>query len=270
MKNNVALITGASSGLGDVFARQLATQGYDLVLVARREERLAELAAELKQLHPISVEIMAADLSRPADIERVASHVAGSDSLEILINNAGFGTTGRFAEVDLAKSVDMVQVHVMASMRLCRAALPGMLARRRGALINVASVAAFTPMPGNANYAATKAYLLTFSKTLHAEVMGTGVRVQALCPGFTYTGFHDTSEFEKFKRSQIPAILWMSAEDVVAASLRALKRDQAICIPGLKYQLLATVANSPIMPLMMLVWSRWRHRTPSGSGLADK
>jgi short-subunit dehydrogenase len=155
-------------------------------------------------------------------------------------------------------------------MRLCRAALPGMVARRRGALINVASVAAFTPMPGNANYAATKAYLLTFSKALHAELMGTGVKVQALCPGFTCTGFHDTSEFDGFKRSQIPAIMWMTAEDVVAASLKALKRNQAVCIPGLRYRLLVAVASGPIMPLMLLIWSKWRHMTPSGSRLAGK
>jgi short-subunit dehydrogenase len=270
MKSNVALITGASSGLGAVFARRLAAQGYDLVLVARREEQLAALAAELQHRHSISVEILAADLSRPADVERVESRIAAIEGLDVLVNNAGFGTTGRFAEVDLAKSLDMIQVHVTACMRLCRAALPGMVARRRGALINVASVAAFTPMPGNANYAATKAYLLTFSKALHAELMGTGVKVQALCPGFTYTGFHDTSEFDGFKRSQIPAIMWMTAEDVVAASLKALKRNQAVCIPGLRYRLLVAVASGPIMPLMLLIWSKWRHMTPSGSRLAGK
>jgi len=270
MKNSVALITGASSGLGVVFARQFAAQGYDLVLVARREERLADLAAELKQRHPISAEILAADLARPADLERVESRIAGIEALDVLVNNAGFGTTGRFAEVDLAKSVDMIEVHVTASMRLCRAAIPGMVARRRGALINVASVAAFTPMPGNANYAATKAYLLTFSKALHAELRRTGVKVQALCPGFTYTGFHDTSEFEGFRRSQIPAILWMTAEDVVAASLKGLKRNQAVCIPGLKYRLLVAVATGPLMSLMLPIWSIMRKRTPSGSGLADQ
>jgi short-subunit dehydrogenase len=270
MKNNVALITGASSGLGAVFARQLASQGYDLVLVARRAERLADLAAELQQHYPISVEILAADLARPADVERVESHVTGIEGLDMLVNNAGFGTTGRFAEVDLAKSMDMIEVHIIASMRLCRAALPGMLARRRGSLINVASVAAFTPMPGNANYAATKAYLLTFSKALHAELRGTGVKVQALCPGFTYTGFHDTSEFEGFKRSQIPAILWMTAEDVVAASLKSLKRNQAVCIPGLRYRLLVAVAGGPLMSLMLPIWAIMRKRTPSGSGLAGE
>ncbi len=270
MKNNVALITGASSGLGAVFARQLAAQGYDLVLVARREERLAALAAELQQHYPISVEILAADLARSADVERVESRVAEIEGLDVLVNNAGFGTTGRFAEIDLAKSMDMIEVHVTASARLCRAALPGMLARRRGALINVSSVAAFTPLPGNANYAATKAYLLTFSKALHAELRGTGVKVQALCPGFTHTGFHDTAEFEGFKRSQIPGILWMTAEDVVATSLKSLKRNQAVCIPGLKYRLLVAAASSPLMALMLPIWSIMRKRAPSGSGLADE
>ena len=270
MKNCVALITGASSGMGAVFARQLAAQGYDLILVARREERLAALAAELQQRHTIAVEVMAADLSRPADVERVADRITGLEALDMLVNNAGFGTTGRFVEVDLAKTMDMIQVHVTASVRLCRAALPGMLARRRGALINVASVAAFTPVPGNATYAATKGYLVTFSKALHAELRRTGVKVQALCPGFTYTGFHDTSEFEGFKHSQIPAIMWMTAEDVVAASLKGLKRNQAVCIPGLKYRLLVAVASGPLMSLMLPIWSVMRKRTPSGSGLAGE
>src|SRR5512143_3209176 len=125
MKNSVALITGASSGLGAVFARQLAAQGYDLVLVARREERLAALAAELQQRHSIAAEVMVADLSRPDDVERVANRIAGLEALDILVNNAGFGTTGFFADVDLAKTMAMIQVHVTTSVRLCRAALPG-------------------------------------------------------------------------------------------------------------------------------------------------
>jgi short-subunit dehydrogenase len=268
MKNNVALITGASSGLGAVFARQLAAQGYDLVLVARREERLAALAAELEQHYPISAELLVADLARPADVARVESRIAEIEGLDVLVNNAGFGTTGRFAEVDPAKTMDMIQVHVTTSVRLCRAALPGMLARRQGALINVASVAAFTPVPGNATYAATKGYLVTFSKALHAEVAETGVKVQALCPGFTYTEFHDRPELGSFKRSQIPAFMWMSAEDVVATSLKALERNQTICIPGFKYRLMAAVAQSPLASLMLPIWSIVRKKIPSGSGLA--
>ncbi len=270
MKNSVALITGASSGLGAAFARQLAAQGYDLVLVARREERLAALAAELQQQYSISAEILIADLAKPADVERVESRVAEIENLDVLINDAGFGTTGFFADVDLAKTMDMIQVHVTTSVRLCRAALPGMLARRRGALINVASVAAFTPVPGNATYAATKGYLVTFSQALHAEVAGTGVKVQALCPGFTYTEFHDRPELESFKRSQIPAFMWMSAEDVVAASLKALERNQTICIPGFKYRLMAAVARSPLASLIQPIWHIVRKRLPSGSGLANE
>jgi short-subunit dehydrogenase len=269
MKNMVALITGASSGLGAVFARQLAARGYNLVLVARREERLAALAAELRQRHSIAAEVMVADLSRPDDVERVANRIAGLEALDILVNNAGFGTTGFFADVDPAKTMDMIQVHVTTSVRLCRAALPGMLARRQGALINVASVAAFTPVPGNATYAATKGYLVTFSKALHAEVAETGVKVQALCPGFTYTEFHDRPELGSFKRSQIPAFMWMSAEDVVAASLKALERNQTICIPGFKYRLMTAVACSPLASLIQPIWRIMRKRLPSGSGLAD-
>ncbi len=270
MKNSVALITGASSGLGAVFARQLAARGYNLVLIARREERLAALAAELQRQCPISAEILVADLARPADVERVESRIIEIENLDVLVNNAGFGTTGFFADVDLAKTMDMIQVHVTTSVRLCRAALPGMLARRRGALINVASVAAFTPVPGNATYAATKGYLVTFSQALHAEVAEAGVKVQALCPGFTYTEFHDRPELEGFQRSQIPAFMWMSAEEVVAASLKALERNQTICIPGFKYRVMAAVARSPLASLIQPVWRIMRKRLPSGSGLVEK
>ena len=258
MKNTTALITGASSGIGATFAQRLAAQGYDLVLVARRQERLAALAAELQQRHPIAVETLVADLSNLADVQRVEARMAEIDALDMLINNAGFGTVGRFAEVELAKTMDMIHIHVTTSVRLCHAALPAMLARQRGAMINVSSVAAFAPMPGNATYAATKAFLVTFSKALHTELRGSGVKVQALCPGFTYTEFHGTPEFAEFSRSQIPKMLWMPAEEVVTASLTALKRGQVICIPGFKNRLIVAAAGSPLGSLLLWGWSKRR------------
>ena len=256
---STALITGASSGIGAAFARQFAAQGYDLILVARRRERLAALAAEMQQRHAISAEILPADLANPADVERVQRRIAEVNTLDTLINNAGFGTSGPFVEVGLAKQVEMIHVHVTASVRLCHAALPGMIARRRGAIINVSSVAAFWPLPGNATYAATKAYLITFSEALRTELLGTGVKVQALCPGFTYTEFHDKPRFEGFERSAIPAMMWMSAEDVVAASLKALRRDQVICVPGFKNRLIVALAGNPLTPLLLRVWYKWHN-----------
>ena len=248
--HSTALITGASSGIGAAFARQLAARGYDLILVARRGERLSALAAELQGRYPISAEVLVADLSRPADLDRVVRRVSEMDGLDLLINNAGFGTTGKFAEIDLAKQIDMINLHVIASVRLCRAALPAMVAHHRGAIINVASISAFTPISGNATYSATKAYLVTFTESLRAELDGTGVRVQALCPGFTYSEFHDTSEFEEGHRASIPEVLWTSADKVAAASLKALERGQTVYIPGFRNRLLVTLVHSRITSLL--------------------
>jgi short-subunit dehydrogenase len=251
-KRGTALITGGSSGIGAAFAHQLAARGYSLILVARREERLASLANELEKRYPISAEILVADLSKSADIERIEKRVGQLQDLDILVNNAGFGSTGDFAEVDLSTHVDMINVHVMTSVRLSRTALPGMIARRRGAIINVASVAAFVPLPEGATYSATKAYLTIFSEALQVELDGTGVQVQALCPGFTHTEFHDRPELETFDRSDIPRPLWMSAQEVATESLEALSRNRVVTIPGLQNRLLAVLArNTPLWALRM-------------------
>ena len=253
-----ALITGASSGIGAAFARQLAVKGKNLILVARRKERLVNLANHLRQHYGITTEILVADLSHLTDIEQVESRIGAIENLDMLINNAGFGTVGRFAEINLSRQIDMINVHVIASVRLCRAALPGMIARHNGAIINVSSIGAFIPGPGNVTYCATKAHLVTFSEALQAELAGNGVKVQALCPGFTYTEFHDSSEYENFDRSQIPKMLWMSAEEVVASSLKALGRSQVTYIPGFKNRLLVAVARNSITSPLLLALLRKR------------
>ncbi len=258
-ESRTALITGASSGIGAAFARQLAPQGFHLILVARREERLAALAAELQGRHRISAEVLDADLSEPADIERVERRIAELENVDLLINNAGFGAPGSFAETDLATQLTMIDVHIIASVRLCRATLPGMITRHRGAIINVSSIAGLVPIPGSATYSSTKAYLNVFSEALQAELRGTGVKVQALCPGFTHTGFHDTPEHRGFHRSGIPDALWMSAEEVAAQSLNALGRRQVIFVPGFKNRLLAIAARNAPRSLLHLLRSR---RTP--------
>lgn len=241
-----ALITGASSGIGEAYARKLAAQGFDLTLVARRAERLAALAAELSAAHGIAAEALPADLADDQGIERVARYIERRNDLVLLINNAGFGTRGNFIEVELASQLDMIRVHVIASVTLCRAALPGMMARGSGAIINVSSIAAFFPSGGGATYTATKAYLNNFSEALAAEVEGTGVRVQALCPGFTYSGFHDTLEYTGFDRKQVPDALWMSAEQVVDESLAALTGSRVIVVPGRQYRGIMLAINSPL------------------------
>ena len=238
------MITGASSGIGAAFARRLASQGYDLILVARRADRLRALAAEVRHQNGVVAEVIIADLAQLADIERVEQRIADSATVELLINNAGFGTVGMFSVANLDRQLEMIWVHVIACVRLSRAALPGMLARGHGAIINVSSPAAFFPTPGNVTYSATKAYVKAFSEALAAELTGTGVQVQVLCPNFTRTEFHATPEYQALDvRSHIPNGFWMSADAVVAASLRALRRRQLICIPGFTNRLLIVLGQ---------------------------
>lgn len=235
--NATALITGASAGIGKAFAQRLAREGYDVVLVARRKERLDALADELKSQCSVNAQSVAADLADPADIERVASVTADlseAGKLDLLVNNAGFGTVGSYADVPIKDHRSMVNVHVMAPAELTRAALPGMIRRGHAGIINVASVAGWFPLPGNVNYSASKRYLITFSEALQTELCGTGVFVQALCPGFTYSEFHDTEPFQTsgFRREQFPSFMWQTADQVADASLNALSRE-GVCIPGI-------------------------------------
>jgi short-subunit dehydrogenase len=226
----LALITGASSGIGAAFARKLAAQGFDLVLVARHQERLEELARELG-----NSEVLAADLTDDSDLQRVEQRIATAPNLELLVNNAGFGTRGLFAESDLAGQDKMHRLHVLATMRLSHTALAGMMARGKGGLINVSSVAGFWQSPGTVSYCATKAWMNCFTEGLYMEAKAAGspVRVQALCPGFTITGFHDALPG---MRQEISAGLWMKAEDVVDASLAGLAENKLFVVPGWKYK----------------------------------
>jgi len=246
-----ALITGASSGIGAAYAHELAAQGYDLILVARRADRLQALASEIRQDHDTGVEVLVGDLTRPLDMERVEERIAKCKALTLLINNAGFGIRGMFIETDMNKNLNMIMVHVVASMRFTRAALPGMIARRHGIIINISSLAALIPLPGHATYCATKAYLITFSKTLAAELKGRGVKIQVLCPGFTTTGFHDSAEYQATDvRAKIPKALWMRADAVVKESLRTLKGGKVLCVPGVRNRLMAAGGRLGLAPLM--------------------
>jgi len=239
-----ALITGASAGIGAAFARQLAAQGYRLILSARRVDRLRALATELSA---VPVEIFPADLTQPADVQRLAERIAAEPDLTLLINNAGFGKQGRFWESDPQGQFDMAQVHMMAVVQLTRAALPNMTARGRGAMINVSSVAAFLARGSGAMYHASKAFLNAFSEGLNAELRGTGVHVQALCPGFTITEFHSTPEYKDFRRSRIPGFLWMSADQVVKESLADLRRERGLCVPGWYYKFAVALISAPLI-----------------------
>ncbi len=241
-----ALITGGSSGIGAEFARQLAARRYDLVLVARRAERLQSLAAELHERYGIKVESLVADLQLPADVERVTARIRDGNDIALLVNNAGFGVPHSFRRGDPDRQVNMIQVHVIASVRLARAALPNMIEQHRGAIINVSSTAAFVPVAAHPIYAATKAFLTTFSESLAAESRSKGVRVQALCPGFVRTEFHKDPQHAA-TRSGIPSWLWLRAEDVVRDSLAALDREEVVCIPDVRYKFVVLVARLGIV-----------------------
>ena len=236
----LALITGASSGIGATFARRLARDGYALILVARRLDRLEDLARELG-----GAETLAADLTDEAGLKLVEQRIAAAPELDLLVNNAGFGTMGRFFEVPVDGQDLMHRLHVMATMRLTHAALRGMVARGRGGIINVSSVAGFWQSPGSVSYCATKAWMNTFTELLYMElkIAGSAVKVQALCPGFTITEFHDVM---KLDRGRIPGWLWTKADDVVDASLAGLARGRLFVVPGVFYKFL--VALSGLLP----------------------
>ena len=236
MTADTALVTGATAGIGREFCRQLASRGYDLIMVARDVERLRGLAAALEREHGVAAHVLPADLTRDDAVDRVVGRIADVPQLSLLVNNAGFGTTGFLATAPAEQQAQMVRLHVLAPLRLTRAVLPGFLARGTGGVINVSSIASFFFGTGTVNYSATKAYLTTFSEGLGAELRGTGVRVQALCPGFTRTEFHERMGPEAGDR---PRLLWMSATSVVSTSLRQLERGgPVVCIPGLRYRLL--------------------------------
>jgi len=235
----LAVITGPTAGIGRAFAERLAARGHDLVLVARDAARLAALADELTVRHGVGAEPWAGDLSDDAEMERLATALAARPRVDVLVNNAGFGTLGTVARADPAGQSRMVHLHCVAPLRLAQAVLPAMLARRAGLVVNVASVAAFVTGPGNATYSGTKAFVQLWSEGLAAEVGHAGVRVQALCPGFTRTEFHERM---RFAPSNIPGLLWMGADAVVDASLRAADRGGPVTVvPGLHYRAMVAV-----------------------------
>ena len=245
----VALVTGASAGIGAAYARRLAAQGYDLILVARRVDRLKDLATELASRHGVNAQALPADLTNDADLEMVEERIAQEERLEFLLNNAGFGGRGRFYESPLEDVDAMHRLHVMATLRLTHAALSKMTARGKGTIVNVSSVAAFVARPGTVSYHATKAWMNAFTEGLYLELKQarSPVRVQALCPGYTLTEFHHVLGVD---RKMVAASLWTPVDEVVDASLEGLKRNQLFVVPGWRYKFIVALLRALPRPLL--------------------
>lgn len=237
-----ALVTGASSGIGERLARLLAAGGSDLIVVARRAGRLADLAAELRTAHHVQVEVLAADLTTPAGLQAAERRLADAGRpVELLVNNAGFGLSGSFADLTADGAEAQIRLNVLALVRLTHAVLPGMLQRGHGGVLNVSSVAGVLISPGGATYAATKAFVTSFSESLSAEVAGRGVHVTALCPGLTRTESHAEGHDGT---ASAPAFAWLEAGRVAQAGLDAVAAGRPVSVPGAQYKAVVPLARA--------------------------
>jgi uncharacterized protein len=251
-----ALITGASAGIGREFARQLATRAQTLVLVARREQRLNELRDELKNRSgQLNVHTRAVDLCDKSQIAGLVRWLEQNKiEIDFLINNAGLGDTGPFATSPPKRNDEMLQVNIVALTTLTRALLPQMISRKRGAILNVSSSAGFLPIPEFNVYAATKAYVTSFSESLRAEVRGKGVTVTSLCPGPVRTEFQQLAQRSGGKPDSAPAFVYVSVDQAVRDALAAIEADKPLVIPGIVMKLAMFLVRITPMPILRLAW----------------
>jgi short-subunit dehydrogenase len=262
VQGELAVVTGASAGMGKEFARQLAAQGYDLLLVARRLDRLEQLCGEIRAAHPVKCEAMAADLTSDADLGKVEERLRADPKAGLLVNNAGFGTLGKFQNSSMESQDQMHRLHVIATMRLCHAALGPMIERDHGGIINVSSVAGFVSSAGSVSYCSTKAWINRFTEGIFMELKmaGSGVWFMALCPGYTRTEFHATLKMDTTK---VADWMWLPAERVVRESLQGLSAGKLVVVPGMRYRaMLLAYSLLPAQARMALGTRAPKYRRP--------
>ncbi|WP_375504087.1 SDR family NAD(P)-dependent oxidoreductase [uncultured Jatrophihabitans sp.] len=252
--SRTALVTGASSGLGAEFCRQLAAAGWGLVIVARNAARLETTADELRTAHQIDVDVLPADLATDDGCARVAERLTATEApVELLVNNAGIGTYQPFSEAELTFEEQQLDLNVRAVLRLTHAAVGAMRARGAGRVLNVSSVAGFMPRPGNVTYSASKAWVTMFSEALSLQLAGTGVTVTAVCPGFTHTEFHERAAADM---SGVPQRMWLEARDVVREGLADTFVGKPVSVPSRVYKTLVGAAQTLPRPVLRAIMAR--------------
>lgn len=244
-QNKTAVITGATSGIGAAYASKFAQLGYDLIITGRRKEKIEGVAKQIQQEYNVNVEIILAELSEMQDIKKVIDFIKEKE-IEVLVNNAGFGVKSLYQVSELSVMEQLVKVNVFAPMELIHAILPGMVKRDRGTIINISSESVYMIIPQNAIYSGAKAFLKSFTEGLHMDLMDTGVKVMAVCPGLTHNDLHEKMGMDKSRQINRGQIKWMSPEDVGDISLKDLKKGKVICIPGNHTKILTHLLN--IMP----------------------
>jgi len=242
MKTKTAIITGATSGLGEAYAKALASKGWNLLLTGRRMDRLSQLKQEFENSYGVDVKLVKADFTNFLEFENLLEEIKRLKNVDLLINNAGFGSRKGFFEEDYTSQQKMLQVHINATSRLTYEVVPKMIESKNGAVINVSSLSAFFPAPLNYFYCATKAFLVSFSECLHIDLLQQNIKVQALCPGFIKTEFHSRIHQKSEPVNWKERVMWMEPEEVVKYSLKHLSRKRVLCIPGAVNKLLYRVS----------------------------
>jgi len=247
MNERTALITGATSGIGAAFAKKFASQNYDLIITGRREEKIKDFAQELMKKYNVQVEVVIAELSKNDVLDALIKKIQNTKNLEILVNNAGYAQKRcKFIDADIGTHENMLTAHCLATMKFVHAALPNMLANKKGVIINVSSPMGFFPFGMQTMYASTKAFIALFTESLNLELKGTGVKAQALSPGVTYSDLHGKLGIDEKKKARSGFWLWqspMQPETVVEKSLKCLEKNRALCIPGFRNRLVTIFHN---------------------------